>query len=319
MKVLVTGARGFVGRAMIAHLQAQKDMVPVAGVRRLPDEAPLGVEHMAMGDLDPAAPTPFSLSGIDCIIHCAARVHVMQESAADALSLYRRINTQGTTLLAQKAADAGVSRFVFLSSIKVNGEQTENGQKFTPDDTFVPSDLYGQSKWEAEQALLEIAKSSGMEIVIVRPPLVYGPEVRANFLAMMGWLKKSIPLPLADTGNMRSLVGIDNLTAFLTTCATHPKAANQIFLVSDNEDVSTSTLLTKLAHHLSTPKRLFPAPRSLMKYAAQLVGRAGIYDRLFGSLQLDTSKNQSLLGWTPPKSLDAGLAATAKWFEETRT
>lgn len=314
MKILVTGATGFVGHAMIEHLTAQKDVTPIAGIHQSKSVFTKPTEELQMGDLGCDSASTADLTGIDTIIHCAARVHVMQENAENALQAYRTLNAQATMRLAQRASDAGVRRFVFISSIKVNGEMTQSGQKFGPDDRTIPTDPYGLSKWEAEQALLTLAKSSKMEVVIVRPPLVYGPGVGANFRAMMRWIKMGIPLPLRNTDNARGLVGIDNLTSFLWACVQHPEAKNQIFLVSDNRDVSTSALLIKLAKHLSKPNVLFPAPRSLIKLVAALIGRQNIYDRLYGSLQLDISKNKQLLGWEPPKTLDEGLAATAHWY-----
>jgi UDP-glucose 4-epimerase len=235
----------------------------------------------------------------------------MHDTAADPLTAFRAVNVEGTLNLARQAAAAGVKRFVFVSSVKVNGEATLPGQPFTADDAPAPLDAYGISKMEAEQALREIALQTGMEVVIIRPPLVYGPGVKANFAAMMRWLQRGVPLPLGAIHNQRSLVALDNLVDLIVTCLTHPAAANQTFLVSDGEDVSTTELLRRMGRAMGRPARLIPVPVSWLKLAAALVGKRDVAQRLCGSLQVDIEKTRRLLGWTPPLTLDQGLKKAA--------
>jgi UDP-glucose 4-epimerase len=264
-----------------------------------------------MGDLEPSTDWTVALEGVAVVVHCAARVHVMADTATNPLEEFRRVNVQGTLNLAQQAAAAGVRRFVFVSSIKVNGEATQLGCLFTADDAPAPLDAYGVSKMEAEQGLREIALQTGMEVVIIRPPLVYGPGVKANFAAMMRWLRRGVPLPLGAIHNQRSLVALDNLVDLIVVCLTHPAAANQTFLVSDGEDVSTTGLLRRMGQALGHPARLIPVPVSWLKLAAALVGKQDVAQRLCGSLQVDIEKTQRLLGWAPPLSLDEGLRRAA--------
>ena len=252
-----------------------------------------------------------AVKGVSAIEHRAARVHVMTEKAANPLEEFRRVNVQGTLNLAQQAAAAGVARFVVVSSIKVNGEETFKGVPFFAGDVAAPADPYGISKLEAELGLYEIAAQTGMEIVVIRPPLVYGPGVRANFAAMMRWLQKGVPLPLGAIHNQRSLVALDNLVDLIVTCTTHPAAANQTFLVSDGEDVSTSELLRRMGNVMGCPARLVPVPASLLKLAAAMVGKGDVAQRLCGSLQVDIKKTRQLLDWNPPLSLDEGLRRAA--------
>lgn len=243
----------------------------------------------------------------------------MNEEAADPLAEFRRVNVEGTLRLAWQAAEAGVRRFVFVSSIKVNGEHSQPGQPFTADQTPAPGDPYGVSKMEAEQGLRVLARETGMEVVIIRPPLVYGPGVKANFLAMMRWLQRGVPLPLGGvTENRRSLVFLDNLIDLIVTCIDHPAAANQTFLVSDDEDLSTAALLRRMAAALGRPARLIPVPAGLITLGARLIGRPGIAQRLCGSLQVDIGKTKSLLGWVPPVSVDEGLRRTAEHWLKTQ-
>jgi len=242
----------------------------------------------------------------------------MEDTAANPLDEFRRVNVQGTLNLARQAAAAGVRRFVFVSSIKVNGEMTQLGRPFTADDAPAPLDAYGVSKMEAEQGLREIALQTGMEMVIIRPPLVYGPGVKANFAAMMRWLRYGVPLPLGVIHNQRSLVSLENLVDLLVTCITHPAAANQTFLVSDGEDVSTTELLRRMGQAMGKPARLLPVPGSWLKLAAGLVGKGDVAQRLCGSLQVDISKTRELLGWVPPVSLDEGLRRAAAGHELPR-
>ena len=248
-------------------------------------------------------------------MHLAARVHVMNDKNPDPLAEFRRVNVEATANLARQAAAAGVKRFVFLSSVKVNGEFTEAGQPFTADDAPAPEDPYGVSKHEAEELLRQIAAETGMEVVIIRPPLVYGPGVKANFQSMMRWLARGVPLPLAAvTENRRSLVALDNLVDLIVTCLNHPAAANQTFLVSDGEDISTAELLNRMGAAMGKPARLFYLPPTLLKLGASVLKRPGIYQRLCGSLQLDIAKTRQLLGWTPPVSVDEGLRRAAEGF-----
>ena len=248
-------------------------------------------------------------------MHLAARVHVMNDKSPDPLAEFRRVNVEGTVALARQAAIAGVRRFVFLSSVKVNGEFTEAGHLFTEDDAPAPEDSYAVSKYEAEQLLRQIAAETGMEVVIIRPPLVYGPGVKANFESMMRCLARGVPLPLAAvTNNRRSLVALDNLVGLIVTCLNHPAAANQTFLVSDGKDLSTAQLLKRMGAAIGQPARLFYLPPTLLKLGASVLNRPGIYQRLCGSLQLDIAKTRQLLGWTPPVSVDEGLRRAAEGF-----
>jgi len=276
---------------------------------------PEGVRQALVGDLLPPTKWETALLGIDVVVHCAARVHVMHDDASDPLDAYRIVNVDGTLNLARQAAQAGVRRFVFISSIKVNGEATQPGRPFTADDIPMPVDPYGVSKLEAEQGLQIIAAQTGMEVVIVRPPLVYGPGVKANFESMMRWLARGLPLPLAAvTENRRSLVALDNLVDLVVTCLKYPAAANQTFLVSDGEDISTADLLKRMGDAMGQPARLLYMPPALLKLGATLLNKPGIYQRLCGSLQLDITKTRQLLDWTPPVLVDEGLRCAVEDF-----
>lgn len=315
MRILVTGAAGFVGRALSERLQAVPGARVVAGLRDAGSlSTAANVDRLILGDLAADAIDPAALQDIAVVVHCAARVHVMQERSDDPLADFRRVNLQGTLKLAQAAAQAGVKRFIFLSTIKVNGEQTLPGSSFTADDCPAPSDPYAVSKFEAEQALLQLAAEGAMEVVIIRPPLVYGPGVKANFLSMMRWLSKGLPLPLGAIHNRRSLVGLPNLLDLLVCCLDHPAATNQVFLVSDGESLSTTELLRKLASALRRPARLLPVPQGWLQTGAVLLGRRSVGQRLCGSLSVDIDKNRQLLGWTPPFSSDQVLRQTALDF-----
>ena len=242
-----------------------------------------------------------ALQGVEVVLHAAARAHIMRDEALDPLAEYRRVNVAGTLNLARQAAAAGVRRFVFVSSIKVNGESTQPGRPFTADDAPAPEDAYGMSKAEAEAGLWEMARATGMELVIVRPVLVYGPGVKGNLASMMRWVRRGLPLPLgAVIGNRRSLVALDNLVDLLAVCAVHPKAANQVFLASDGEDASTARLLRLMAMAAQRPARLLPVPVALLQWGARLLGKQAVAQRLLGSLQVDIQKNRDVLGWQPP-------------------
>ena len=314
--VWLTGATGFVGQALCTRLLQQPRTQVWAAVRALPQvPLPDGITPVVVGDVAQAAMPWPGLEGTSVVVHLAARAHVMHEKLADPLAEYRRVNVQGTENLARQAAQAGVRRLVFISSVKVNGEATPQGQPFTPADTPAPQDAYGLSKHEAEQALWQVARDTGMEVVIIRPPLVYGPGVKGNFARMVQWVRQGVPLPLGAVHNRRSLVALDNLVDFMALCASperSPQAANQTFLVSDGDDVSTTELLRRVAHAYGVPARLLPVPAGLMRGAARLLGKAAVADRLFGSLQVDASKAHTLLGWTPPVTMQAQLRKMAQ-------
>lgn len=265
----------------------------------------------ATGDLGPDADWRPALSGVQAVVHCAARVHIMADTSADPLAEFRRVNVDGTLALARQAAAAGVRRFVLLSSVKVHGEATAPGHPFHADDAPRPEDAYGLSKHEAEQALRHLAAETGLEVVVVRSPLVYGPGVKANFAQLMRAVALGVPLPLGALHNRRSLVGLDNLVDLLRVCLDHPAAANQTFLVSDGEDLSTTELVHRLGRALGRPARLLPVPAPLLRAGAALLGRRAAVDRLCGSLQVDIASTRARLGWTPPVSVDEGLRRAA--------
>lgn len=251
-----------------------------------------------------------SIVDIDCVVHCAARVHQMNESEDDAVSLYQEVNVAGTLNLARQAVDAGVKRFVFLSSIKVNGESTLPNDSFKPEIVARPNDPYGASKWDAEQGLLEISRETGLEVVIIRPPLVYGPGVKANFHSLLKWVDKEAPLPLGAIHNQRSLVFLDNLGSLMLECCTNPHAVGQIFLVSDDHNVSTSDLLKEAATKMNRSYRMLPISESWLRLAASLLGKKQVGQRLCSSLQLDISHTKQQLGWAPPVSFSDGIEKT---------
>lgn len=273
---------------------------------------PVFFEYLELGNLEDFKVDPLQLRGLSVLVHTAARVHVMSDSAGDPLREFRRVNVEGSLALASAAAQAGVRRFVFISTAKVNGEESALGAPFRSDGNPMPSDAYSQSKYEAEMGLRKIAADSGMELVIVRPPLVYGPGVRANFLTMMRWLNLGIPLPLSGIDNRRSLVALDNLVDLLVCCVSHPAAANQIFLVSDGEDLSTSELLERLGSALGRPARLWGS--GAVRKALLLAGRRSLVQRLYGSLQLDIALTREILGWKPVVSSEEALQETAAYF-----
>lgn len=303
MRILVTGATGFVGTALVRRIVADGKVVARAAVRRETHDLPSEVEYVAIGDLDKDLNWQQALAGVDAVVHLAARVHVMRESTVDPLAEFRRVNVAGSLKLAHQAAAAGSRRFVYLSSIKVNGE----AGVFTEADRPAPEDAYGISKHEAEQGLQEIATNTGLEVVIIRPPLVYGPGVRANFHALMRAVACGIPLPLGAIDNRRSLVALDNLVDFILVCAAHPAAANELFLVSDGDDLSTSDLIRRLARTMGRPARLIPVPPAMLMAAATLLGKRDVARRLLGSLQVDICKARRLLTWMPAVSVDEGL------------
>ncbi len=310
----MTGASGFVGQTLCSALISAEYSIRavvrsaelVSAVNRL--------EVVTISDIGANTEWPTLLKDVDCIVHCAGHAHVMGDKEAANFMNYRAVNVEGTRRLAEQAVLSDVKRLVYISSIKVNGEQTPTGVGFTADDIAKPVDPYGISKWEAEKALFEIGARTGLEVVIIRPPLVYGPGVKGNFYSMLKWLSCGIPLPLGAIHNMRSLVGIDNLVYLIITCIHHPAAANQTFLVSDGEDLSTTELLHRLGKALYKPSRLLPVSASALELTAQWVGKRAVAQRLVGNLQVDISKTRKVLGWSPPVSVDEGLKRTADWY-----
>ena len=314
--ILVTGANGFVGKSLVHYLASQKNASNVvAAVRRDDLSWPEGIKPVLMGELETFTDWQNALQGVNEVIHLAGLAHIKETINKKQHSEYFRINVDCTSNLAIQAAKSGVKRFVYLSSIKVNGESTISGNPFTAHDIASPEDIYGVSKFHAELALKQIALDTGMELVIIRPPLIYGPSVKANFNTLMRLVSKGIPLPLADiTNNRRSFVSLGNLNDLIFKCLTHPQAANQTFLVSDGEDISTSELLTRLGIALGKPARMFLFPEILLKWGAIALNKASIYQRLCGSLQIDMSATQKILDWHPPLTVDSGLKLTAESF-----
>ena len=314
MRLLVTGVSGFVGGTVVSAPGLQ-DRYQLRSVGRRHNTTGLcGVEHFVVPDINAKTDWQDAVKGVDVIIHAAARTHVLQDSSVDPLAEYRKVNVEGSLNLAQQAFEAGVKRFVFISSIKVNGESTCPGNSFSAEDVPMPLDAYGISKNEAELGLMQLAARTGLEVVIIRPVLVYGPGVKANFLTMMRWLNRGIPLPFGAIQNKRSLVALDNLVDLIITCVEHPAAANQVFLVSDDEDLSTTELLRGISTAMGKPSRLIAVPAWMLKLTAKLSGKDDIAQRLLGSLQVDISKTRKLLGWVPPVSVDQALRDTVDDF-----
>lgn len=307
--ILVTGASGFVGAALLRRLDGEGRAVR-ATYRKGRGQPPAGVPAVYLEGLSASLDWRAALQSVDVVVHTAARVHVMRDTATDPEEEFRRTNVAGTLGLARQAAAAGVRRFVFISSVKVHGESTLPGRPFSEADAPAPQDTYGQSKREAEQGLRAIAAETGMELVIIRPPLVYGPGVRANFQTLMRAVARGLPLPLAAVDNRRSLLGLDNLVDFIVTCIDHPAAAGQIFLVSDGEDLSTPELIRRMAATMGRPARLFALPVWLLRTGAALLGKRAVFQRVCGNLQLDISRARNMLGWRAPLSVDEGLAQT---------
>jgi len=307
-KILITGVNGFVGSALCMEAVARG--FDVRGATRNVCDSPIGFENIAVGDINADTEWHSALLNCDVVIHLAARVHIMSETVDDSLSEFRLVNTTGTECLARCAATSGVKRLVYVSSIKVNGEETSDDVAFCEQDQPNPQEAYGISKWEAEQALHRVAAETGMEVVIVRPPLVYGPGVKGNFAQMLRVVTMGIPLPFAGVKNQRELIYVGNLVDALITCATHPAAAGNTYLVGDGESVSTPYLLRGLAKAIGVSSRVFAWPVGLLKLMGALLGKADQVERLFGSLQVDSSKIRRELGWEPPYRLQEGLNKT---------
>ncbi|MDH5479902.1 MAG: SDR family oxidoreductase [Nitrosomonas sp.] len=312
MKFLITGANGFIGKALCAALiqRGQSVRAAVRGATSLVE----GAELVIVGKIDGETDWTNALRGVGAVIHLAARVHVMKESAADPLAEYLKVNLDGTKNLAVQAACAGVKRFVYVSSVKVNGEQTHGQQSYTEQDTPTPQDSYGITKYQAENALHHVAQETGLEMVIVRPPLVYGPGVKGNFISLLSAINRGIPLPLAGANNARSLIYVGNLVDALIVCATHPNATGQTYLVSDGEPISTALLVKEIADALGRKNHMFYFPPGLLRLIAAMLGRADKIDRLFGSLHVNDNKIRQELSWSPPYTLTQGLRETVNWY-----
>lgn len=310
--ILITGTTGFIGSALTQHLH-QQGYPLTAIVRRLSDTLPTTIQQMPIGDLLPNTDWIAALLNVDTLIHLAARAHILKDQATDPLAAFRETNTYATLNLAQQAANAGVRRFIFISSISVNGNQTF-GKPFTATDTPNPAEPFAISKHEAEIGLRQIAAETGIEVVIIRSPLVYGTNAPGNFGQLIKTVARGIPLPLGSIHNQRSLVALPNLIDLITTCIDHPTAANQTFLVADGEDLSTTQLLQRLSLALGKPARLLPVPQKLLEISLNLLGKHAIAQRLCGNLQVDISKTRDLLGWTPPVSVDEALRQTAEAY-----
>ncbi len=314
LRIFLTGAGGFIGTALCQQLIEHQYEV-FAGMRAAPrpQDRPPSFHPIATGDLSMQTLPREVLQPMDVVVHLASRVHVMQETEVDPLAAFRRVNVEATLNLARAAAAAGVRRFVFMSSVKVNGEAT-TARPFDHTTEPAPLDPYGVSKLEAETGLREIEQTSGMEVVIVRPPLVYGPGVGANFLRLLKLVRSGLPLPLGSIKNRRSMVYLGNLVDLIRVCATHPNAAGKTFLASDGEDVSTPELLRRIAKAMGRPARLLPFPPGLLGWIASIAGKGAEAERLLGSLQVDSSYARQQLDWQPPFTMNEGLAETVRWF-----
>lgn len=303
MKILLTGASGFLGSRLIKNLHTKQDVILTAAVRRMAQISASRI--LEVQSLDANTDWSTAVANQQVVIHVAARAHVMKDEIYDPLAEYRRVNVEGTVNLARQASEAGVQRFIFISSIAVNGSIST--KPFTEYDVPNPTELYAQSKWEAEKGLWEIQHETGIELVIIRPPLVYGPNAPGNFGSLMRWIDKGVPLPLGGIRNQRTLVGLDNLVDLIITCIDHPAAANQVFLAGDGQDLSTTELLREVAKAAGKPSRLISIPSSLLMLTATLFGKKSVAERLLGSLQVDISKASDLLSWQPPFSTEEGL------------
>lgn len=312
MRFLVTGGNGFVGRSLCAELLRRGYAIRAAvrsGNARI-DHA----EQAIVGSIGAKTDWTDALRGVDVVIHLAARVHVMRETAGDPLAEFLEVNLHGTENLARQAARAGVKRLVYISSIKVNGESTK-GQPFSESDAPNPHGPYAVSKWQAEQALQRIAHETGLEVVIVRPPLIYGPGVKGNFLKLLAAVDKGIPLPLSSVHSKRSLIYLGNLVDAMIICASHPAAAGKTYLVCDGEDISIAELVRQMALSLGRPARLFPLPAGLLRELGRLLGKLETVERLVDSLRINDDLIRKELDWKPEFTLQQGLQATALWYK----
>ena len=315
-KICVTGATGFIGSKLSLKL-SQLSYDVLAPVRNLSSNSlslNQNLKYIKVEKEGSSLNYSKILKQVDTVIHCAARTHVVKEVEKSPQIAYQKINVEETLNLATQAASFGVKRFIFLSSIKVNGEKTLRSESFKHNDIAMPEDAYGVSKLEAEKVLRELSDRTGLEIVIIRAPLVYGEGVKGNFLRLLNLTNKKIPLPFARINNIRSLVGLDNLIDLIICCIDHPKAAGQIFLISDNESISTPELIKRIGAAMGKSTRLFPVPLSIFKLLGRLMGKSYEVDKLLGSLMVDSSHTRQILGWKPILSLDDGLNKTVQWY-----
>jgi UDP-4-keto-D-QuiNAc 4-reductase len=320
MKLLVTGANGFIGSAL-CQAGRSRGISILGAIRSINqvNDLPFHVEPLVVDTLVNLAQHQAILSQVDCIVHLAARAHMMRDSVDDPLAAFRAVNTNATCDLARAASERGVRRFIYISSIKVNGEgqpdcPAQGAKTYTELSKPDPKDPYGVSKWEAEQLLAQIAMETGLEIVVLRPPLVYGPQVKANFLQLMRLVKLGIPLPFGQVNNLRSMIFVDNLVNAIFTCVFHPAAVGQTFLVSDGVEISTPALIRHLAAALDRPTCLLPLSTRWLRLIGQMTGKSTAIDRLLGSLTIDISHIHRVLNWHPPFSLEQGLEETAEWY-----
>ncbi|MBU2954455.1 UDP-glucose 4-epimerase family protein [Marinobacter sp. F3R08] len=301
--VLVTGASGFIGQNLMRELAADRAFTAIGAVR----SGRGGPDERVVGSVDGQTDWSVALAGVDAVVHTAAQVQAMKDPGGALSQALWEVNVAGTLNLARQAARAGVRRFIFMSSIKVNGENTAGDDGFTADDTPAPEEPYGRSKWQAEQELGKLARETGMEVVVIRSPLVYGKGVKGNFASMIGWVERGLPLPFGAVRNRRSMIGVDNLTNLIVTCINHPSAANEVFLASDDEDLSLPEILERLAGAAGKPSRVFSVPVWFLETLASLAGKKALARRLLFSLTVDISKTRERLGWVPPLTLDEGL------------
>lgn len=314
-KILLTGSTGFVGSVITQRLNhSDYQLFPV--VRSIKGDSPQSA--IEVGDIDGNTDYSSALSGADVVIHVAARAHIMNDESSDPLAEYRKVNVEGSENLARQAAAAGVKRFVFISSVKVSGESTTAKSPYSELMKPAPEDAYGQSKYEAEEVLKQVSADTGMDVVIIRPPLVYGAGVKANFFSLVKLSSLSIPLPFGAVNNKRSMVYVENLVDFIIKCIDHPNAANQTFLVSDGEDLSLKSLITYIRKAMGRSPLLLTVPVALFKLAGKLTGKSGVVDRLVGDLQVDSSKAREILDWTPQYTVEQGIAATVSDFNNRK-
>ncbi|WP_318519190.1 UDP-glucose 4-epimerase family protein [Photobacterium leiognathi] len=313
MNILLTGSTGFLGSRLCIKLESYNVKKLIRNSCLSNNDNYFYCENFASFE------NGLAFSGIDVLIHCAARVHIMNDPSNNALNDYREVNTKGTLNLARQAVEGGVRRFIFISSIKVNGESTQLDKPFKFDDQRLPEDFYGQSKSEAEEQLLKLAHETGLEVVIIRPTLVYGPGVKANFASLLNLVSKGLPLPFGCIkDNKRSLVSVDNLIDLIVTCIDHPKAANQVFLVSDDNDVSTSEMVQQMAKALGKSQWQLPIPNAFYRLVGKVTGKEDVINRLLGSLQVDITHTKDTLGWKPPQTLEDGFKQTADFFLKSK-